>query len=420
MLSFLQPSSMENDQIYMLGLRPFSQRVHKIMEIIQELDKIPTHTLMLLKESLASQEFLKAIYSPGSNYFTYFLTTYSSGGIIYQDKSPQIIEKLLTDSNLEKFINYFIVACAKQGITLQYKVDFSPDGSLEIQGFPYKIRLKDFSNIEACSIITSKNEIAFLVEDKIIGTIITMDDFNSDFQVTGTQISCIRKPFDNKNMFHFELSEDIISQCLSENINLLNVRNSELVDNKLKSISFTPNDLLFYESCLNTIKDVWPDYYLEIKGHIKLIGIMDTDAFGGFTTDILPDAIFISHHPYDFMWVTENLVHECAHSRLNQLFLIDPVVLNDHEERFKSPWREDPRPMKGVFHGAYAFARVALWLERLYGVYKDKKILNRLEFVEGQLKEAIEVINTHGKLSPLGEHVFKEISSVTKPEVVVS
>jgi hypothetical protein len=419
MLSFLQPSSMVNDQIYMLGLRPFSQRINKIIDIIQELDKIPSHTLLLLKEAVGSQEFLKDIYSPGLNYFTYFLTTYSSDGMVYQDKSPQIIQKMLTNSNLEKFINYFIITSAKNGITLQNKVELT-DGSLEINGFPYKIRLKDYSSLKACSIITSKNELAFLVDDKIIGTIITTDDFNTNFQVTGTQISCIRKPFDSKNMFNFELSEDIISQCLSDNTNLLNVRNSELADNKFKSISFTPNDLLFYESCLNTIKDVWPDYYLEMKGHIKLIGIMDTEAFGGFTTDILPDAIFISHHPYDFMWVTENLIHECAHSRLNQLFLIDPVVLNDHEERFKSPWRKDPRPMKGVFHGAYAFARVALWLERLYSVYKDNKILNRLEFVEVQLKEAIEVINTYGKLSPLGEHVFKEISSVIKKETVVS
>ncbi|UXH46382.1 HEXXH motif-containing putative peptide modification protein [Rossellomorea vietnamensis] len=419
MLSFLKPSSMENDQIYILGLRPFSQRVNKIMDIIQELDKIPSHTLLLLKKALGSQEFLKEIYSPGLNYFTYFLTTHSSDGMIYQDKSPQIIERMLTNNNLEKFINYLFLACAKYGITLQNKVELI-EGSFEIPGFHYRIKLKDYSNFQACTIISSKNEIAFLVDDKIIGTVITTDDFNADFQVTGTQISFIRKPYDSKGMFDFELSEDSISQCLSENFNLLNVRNSELADNKLKSISFTPNDILFYESCLNTIKDVWPEYYLEIKGHIKLIGIMDTDAFGGFTTDILPDAIFISHHPYDFMWVTENLVHECAHSRLNQLFLIDPVVLNDHEERFKSPWRKDPRPMKGVFHGAYAFARVALWLERLYSVYKDNKILNRLEFVEGQLKEAIEVINTHGKLSPLGEHVFEEISSVIKTVPVVS
>ncbi|WP_169823956.1 aKG-HExxH-type peptide beta-hydroxylase [Bacillus marinisedimentorum] len=412
---------MENDQIYTLSLRPFSQRLISVIDIMEQVGKIPADLAEKLKGALDQPEFLKDLYSPGLNYFTYFLTTYSDDGMIYNMEPADVIRKMETTNFVEPFMSYFILPCAKHGIEFESEVECRSGGTIEIPGLNHKINLSPPYECYRCTVITAKNEITLLADEVIIGAIRSNDEFTTRLEVTSPKhIECIPHYFDSKSRIAFEMKEEIVGQCLSENINSLNVRKSEIKDNRLHSISFTPNDHLFYESCLNLIQEIWPEYYGEMEGHIKLLAIMDTDAFGGFTTDILPDAIFISHHPHDFLWVTENIIHECAHSRLNQLFAIDPIVMNDHSETYKSPWRTDPRPMKGVFHGAYAFARVAMWLERLQQFHPSyNQTAERLEFVKGQLNDAISVINESGKLSPLGEHIFNEIKSLTAPKTLV-
>ncbi|MEV4516084.1 HEXXH motif domain-containing protein [Dactylosporangium sp. NPDC049525] len=52
------------------------------------------------------------------------------------------------------------------------------------------------------------------------------------------------------------------------------------------------------------------------------------------------------------------LLHEFQHSKLNGLLhLVD--LFDDDGQRHYSPWRDDPRPLAGLLHGAYAFLAVA-------------------------------------------------------------
>jgi len=64
------------------------------------------------------------------------------------------------------------------------------------------------------------------------------------------------------------------------------------------------------------------------------------------------------------------IIQELSHQRLFRLQdedpLIDPVYHNSGWEKCElySPWRDDPRPINGVFHGFVVFSEVAkFWLE---------------------------------------------------------
>lgn len=404
MLTFLQPSQMENDQIYMLSLRPFYHRLNIIIKAIEKTGEVSVDVLTTLKESLNNQVFLKSIYSPGLNYFAIDLTTYVSNGLSYKLDESELINKLMTSENIQKFISYFILPCAKNGIEIKTVILSSSEGVIEFPGLNYVINTPEKSTYHLIS--THEDKITLNIGTEIVAEIPINNDNSPYFR--NAEFSIEKNSINTIGDISLTFSDPLISKCLTNNFRNLNIRKSN-ENNLLSNIEMTINDHLYYKSCLELIAEIWPEYYKEITSYIKLIAIMDTDAFGGFTANLLPDAIFLSHHPNDFLWVTENIIHECAHSRLEQLFVIDPIVLNEPTEKFISPWREDLRPMKGVYHGVFAFTRIAMWLERLYKVYPVASISERLELVLQQLEQGIAVISQSAKLSPIGEHIFNEI-----------
>ncbi len=52
------------------------------------------------------------------------------------------------------------------------------------------------------------------------------------------------------------------------------------------------------------------------------------------------------------------LVHECQHAKLNAVLDLIPLSEPD-QARYYAPWREDPRPLGGLLHGAYAYLGVS-------------------------------------------------------------
>lgn len=68
--------------------------------------------------------------------------------------------------------------------------------------------------------------------------------------------------------------------------------------------------------------------------------------------------IYLTLHPRT-MTMTEALVHEHMHNKINALFEIDPVFHNAFAPLFTSPVRPDPRPLHGILLAVHAFLPVA-------------------------------------------------------------
>jgi HEXXH motif-containing protein len=59
------------------------------------------------------------------------------------------------------------------------------------------------------------------------------------------------------------------------------------------------------------------------------------------------------------------LVHEGRHSLLNALIELEPLFDRNDPARYFAPWRNEARPIWGLFHGVFAFLAVADMLNRL-------------------------------------------------------
>jgi HEXXH motif-containing protein len=74
--------------------------------------------------------------------------------------------------------------------------------------------------------------------------------------------------------------------------------------------------------------------------------------------------IYLTLHPQP-MTMTEAVIHEFSHNKLNALFELDDVLHNAFHPLFKSPVRPDPRPLHGVLLAVHAFVPVARLYERM-------------------------------------------------------
>jgi len=68
---------------------------------------------------------------------------------------------------------------------------------------------------------------------------------------------------------------------------------------------------------------------------------------------------YMTLHP-DLMTMTEAVVHEFQHNKLNAAMHLDPLLHNAFSPLFASPVRPDPRPLHGVILAVHAFQPVAL------------------------------------------------------------
>ncbi|WAZ25512.1 HEXXH motif-containing putative peptide modification protein [Streptomyces cinnabarinus] len=83
-----------------------------------------------------------------------------------------------------------------------------------------------------------------------------------------------------------------------------------------------------------------------------------TDAFGGIVASAPPDG----------MELAASMVHEFQHMKLHAV--LNAVALHEEseppdDERFYAPWRDDPRPLPGLFQGVFAFFGVVDFWRRL-------------------------------------------------------
>ena len=90
----------------------------------------------------------------------------------------------------------------------------------------------------------------------------------------------------------------------------------------------------------------------------------DPQVHRSFTSPLLCGVVFVSPNT-NTLGMAEAIVHEIAHSELNMLMEVEELFDLSQEPVFYSPWRPDPRPISGLFHALYVFARVLQFLDAI-------------------------------------------------------
>ncbi|UQA61263.1 aKG-HExxH-type peptide beta-hydroxylase [Polyangium aurulentum] len=122
--------------------------------------------------------------------------------------------------------------------------------------------------------------------------------------------------------------------------------------------------------------------------------------------------IYMTLHP-SLMTMTEALVHEFSHNKINALFELDDVLENAFSPLYASPVRPDPRPLHGVLLAVHAFLPVARLYERMieagHPLAQKPGFAERFARIRQINAEGAEVVLTNGKPTEVGGALLEEI-----------
>lgn len=123
---------------------------------------------------------------------------------------------------------------------------------------------------------------------------------------------------------------------------------------------------------------------------------------------------FYLSYTKDPVVLSEAIVHEYHHNKLNLIFMLDEIVLNKSDGNiFYSPWRRDLRPITGLLHGCFAFyGVVSYWYRCIEAEYTvspvdRSKIVNRVKVLINQLQSVVDILRKNGVFTA-GGHIFME------------
>ncbi|MGB0592387.1 MAG: aKG-HExxH-type peptide beta-hydroxylase [Myxococcota bacterium] len=124
--------------------------------------------------------------------------------------------------------------------------------------------------------------------------------------------------------------------------------------------------------------------------------------------------VYMTLHPQP-MTMTEALIHEFQHNKLNALFHLDPVMSNAFWPLYPSPVRPDPRPLHGVLLAAHAFVPVAELYRRMraddHAFVSRGSFMKRFAKIIGDNDEALTVLNAHAECSEAGAQVLADLNA---------
>ncbi len=127
--------------------------------------------------------------------------------------------------------------------------------------------------------------------------------------------------------------------------------------------------------------------------------------------------IYLSLHPSD-MTMTEAIVHEHSHNKLNAVLELDPILENSPDERFASPVRPDARPIFGVLLAVHAFLPVAALYRRMIESGDERaqsaSFSARYERIVRGNREGTELLLAHARTTALGRALLDEIAALNE------
>jgi uncharacterized protein len=121
------------------------------------------------------------------------------------------------------------------------------------------------------------------------------------------------------------------------------------------------------------------------------------------------------------------LVHEFQHSKLSAI--LDIVQLYERSDRtFFAPWRADPRPIGGLFHGVYAFLGVAdMWRSLIADPVESDRATMEFARARVQVTDAVTTLAASNLLTDAGTRFVQgmvksidEFHTVSLPSGVVA
>lgn len=120
-----------------------------------------------------------------------------------------------------------------------------------------------------------------------------------------------------------------------------------------------------FEDVCDRLRAAWPSMHDEITANVSLVVPIHSLQTAAFSNTAWQGAVFLRDDFTDPLFLAERLVHESSHLRLNAVMAVTDLHTHSWDERVDSPFRNGPRPVAGLLHGAFVFTRAAEALLRI-------------------------------------------------------
>lgn len=156
-------------------------------------------------------------------------------------------------------------------------------------------------------------------------------------------------------------------------------------DEKVKKINKAIN-------ILGKVEHLKPFIFQLVKS-IQIIEPEHTDTDISYSHPDIPFSIFFSlcedKSAISDLRVAESILHETMHLYLTLIEDIIPMVRPNDENLFYSPWRDEERPLKGVFHGLFVFKAIldfyTIVLKRSFIIEVNEYLSNRISAIKREI-----------------------------------
>jgi hypothetical protein len=268
------------------------------------------------------------------------------------------------------------------------------------------IEVKNKSKYQFCKLILSKNKIKLKINKKLWNVTCLHQGFseqiiNQSFVVFSPRIKYLN-------------SEIIVSD--SDPLLRREWVNSYINPDGTKYLP-PPKDLSNfcdnYQKALGTIFSCWPSMAFDILNGLHTIipvGRPALDKAVSCSSDSFFGAILCCNN--EPLLAAEVLIHEFGHNVFNEMLSRDEVFEEQPSPScvIYSPWREDPRPVIGCFHGAFVFERVCSFYEKyINNGGQDNFIASRFRVLVACVRIACYLIKQTHTCGVLGNIILDKI-----------
>jgi HEXXH motif-containing protein len=130
--------------------------------------------------------------------------------------------------------------------------------------------------------------------------------------------------------------------------------------------------------------------------------------------------IYMTLHP-SLMTMTEALIHEFQHNKINAAFHLDPMLHNAFSPLYTSPVRPDPRPLHGIVLAVHAFQPIAKLYEHMtdaeHPASKSESFQRRFRDIIRMNRAGSQTVLTHAQPTPMGLKLFEEMRALEREQL---
>jgi HEXXH motif-containing protein len=171
------------------------------------------------------------------------------------------------------------------------------------------------------------------------------------------------------------------------------------------------------DTAVHWVAEYWPELFHEMTFLLRQIVPVgfykDRHLSASYREGI--GTVYLSLIPNP-MIMTEALIHEFQHNKLNMASYADPLLENAFSPLYASPLRPDPRPLWGILMGVHAFLPVAEILRKMraakHPAASGPAFEKRFSDIDSKNDRAMETLKAHGRWTPVGEKLLGALDAL--------